>query len=69
MLQAGLDLALAPEPGAERHVVAEVRGEQLEGDDPFERQLRCLVHGAHAALPEHAVNPVSGQCRADREHA
>ena len=56
---AGLEQALAAEALAERVVLAEVGGEELERDGAVEGELRRLVDDAHAALTENALDAVA----------
>ena len=58
-----LDLPFALEASPEPGVVAEVRGQQLEGDHPLQGQLGGLVDRPHATLSEYPVDAIPGNDR------
>ena len=68
MVERGLEHRLAAEPGGELRVGREVRREHLQRDRALERELRRLVHDAHPAAPEDALDAVAGDRLTRREH-
>ena len=58
---------LASETLPERHVVGELRHDQLQSDLPVERDLARAIDDAHAPLTGEPVDPVSGKNRTDLE--
>ena len=65
MLERGRHPRLGQEPLAERDVVREMRGEQLQRDITVEREIVRAVHDAHPTAAEQLVQPVAGELRAD----
>ena len=55
----GLQQALAAEALAERVIVAEIDGEELERDRSVQRELGRLVDDAHPSLSEDALDAVA----------
>ena len=64
VVERGLDLAFALEPGPEAGIVAQVGSQQLERDHAVQRKLGGLVYGAHASLSEYPVDAIPGNDRA-----
>src|SRR6185295_10511263 len=57
--QAGERNGLAFEAGGVRRALEILVHQQLERHPPFERQLYRLIHRAHAALPEQALDTIA----------
>jgi hypothetical protein len=58
-------LRLPQEPVAERRVLGEVRGEELERDPPLEAQVLGQVDDAHPAEAEQRLDPLAVELGAD----
>ena len=58
-------LRLAQEAVAERLVLGETGGEQLERNPPLEPQVLGEVDDAHAAQAEQRLDPVAGELGTD----
>ena len=65
MLDRGRQPRLAQEALAERHVVGELRGEQLQRDVAVEREVVGAVDDAHAAAADQRLDPIAGELGAD----
>ena len=58
-------LRLAEEAVAERAVLGEACGEQLERNPPLEPQILGEVDDAHAAPAQQRLDPIAGELGAD----
>ena len=65
MVDRGGQLRLAEEAVAERLVLGEARGQQLERDLPLQPQVLGQVDDAHPAQAEQRLDPVAGELGAD----
>ncbi len=63
VIERGLQLTLALEPGAEPRVVAQLGSEQLQRHDAIQRELSRAVHDAHSALTKLAIDSIPGDDR------
>jgi hypothetical protein len=63
MLERGLELCLPLEASPEARIVAQIGGQQLEGDLAVQRQLGGAIDDTHAPSTEHAVDAVPGHDR------
>ena len=68
VLERGLHHALAADPVHERGVLRQLGPQDLQRDPAVERDLHGLVHHAHPAAPEHALDAIAADHRADLDH-
>ena len=65
MLERGRHPRLREEALAERHVVREMRREQLQRDITVEREIVRAVDDAHPAAADQRLDPIAGELGAD----
>jgi len=64
MVERGREARLAQEPLPEALVLAELRGEQLEGDRASEREMLRAIDDAHSPVTQEGLEAVPREFRA-----
>ena len=65
MLQRGSDPRLGQEPLPERHIVREMRRQQLQRDITIERKVPGAVDDAHPTAADQGLDAIAGELGAD----
>jgi hypothetical protein len=60
---------LLEKPRADPVVLEQLRGDQLQRDDPVELELACAVDDAHAAAADDGLDAATGHDRPRREQS